>query len=176
MGFPNWTSLPLSGLSLSTGGLLALADLSTIAQRTVIAGGSSWLDSFLLAPGLHYQQAADALVQQGIAGPGSVLGPIHAVEMQQDGRATTFVIKNAATRHYIERIARPGQVVTLDVGALAYSGIRYRMMRSGSGFHATVWAEDRVPDLGWISHLLYLISPALTVLALIIIILLQDCE
>lgn len=168
--------MPLTGVSLSTGGLLALADLSTIARRTVIAGGSSWLDSLLLAPGLHYQQAADALVQQGVSGPGSVLGAAHAVETLQNGMAMTFEIKNAATRQYLERIARPGQVVTLDVGALPYSGIRYRMIRSGSGFHATIWAEDKMPDLGWISHVLYLISPVLTILALVIMILLQDCE
>lgn len=172
MGFPNWTTVPFPGVSFSTGGLLALADLSTIARRTVVAGGSSWLDSFLLAPGLHYQQAADSLVQQGIASPGNVL----AVETQQDGRAVRFNINNAATRHYLERIARPGQVVTLDVGALPSSGVRYRMMRSGSGFHATVWAEDKMPDLGWISHLLYLVSPALTIFALVVITLLQDCQ
>ncbi|KAJ2894476.1 hypothetical protein MKZ38_007515 [Zalerion maritima] len=60
---PIWSQNPIPGVSLSAGGLLALADLSTVAQRTALAGGASWLDALLLAPGLHYQQAADALVK-----------------------------------------------------------------------------------------------------------------
>lgn len=147
--------------------MVALADLSTIAQRTALAGGSSWLDSLLLAPGLHYQQAADALAKEG----GIVL---NAVETERDGRVLTYSILNQATINYIERIARPGEIVTLDVGQIPP---RYRRRKRASlGQRGTVWAGNDSPDLGWLSHLLYLISPLLTVVAFAFMILLEDCK
>ncbi|KAL1882046.1 hypothetical protein VTK73DRAFT_2760 [Phialemonium thermophilum] len=174
MSLPGWNTQPISGVSLSAGGLLALADLSTIAQRTAIAGGSSWLDSLLLAPGLHYQQAAEALVErQAPSFPSGTASVINAVETLKDGQAMTFAINNAATRRYIQKIARPGEVVTLNVGMLPQTS-RYRLKRSSSGMHATIWADDKMPDLGWLSHLLYLISPVLTVVALVFLGLLRD--
>jgi hypothetical protein len=104
MGFPNWTTQPIPGVSLSAGGLLALADLSTIAQRTAIAGGSSWLDSIVLVPGLHYNQAADQLAGGPGSAPSSLLS---AVETLRDGQSLTFPVRNAATANYIRRIPRP---------------------------------------------------------------------
>jgi len=162
--FPEWATHPIPGVSLSAGGLLALADLSTVAQRTVITGGSTWLDSLLLAPGLHYQQAADELARRSGANP-----VLSAVEQVRQGRAITFTINNAATASYIQRIARPGETVTLHVG--------FRLRRSPSGNHATIWAATNltdIPDLGWLSHLLYLISPILTIAAIVLTILLRD--
>ncbi|KAK3335468.1 hypothetical protein B0T19DRAFT_436329 [Cercophora scortea] len=168
--FPDWSSNPIGGLSLSAGGLLALADLSTIAQRTAITGGSSWLDSLILAPGLHYQQAADELAKW--SGAAAI---VNAVE-DQDGKPMTFRVNNAATALYIQKIARPGQTVTLHVGAKMSRYQNYRMRRSDSGMHATVWAEgdDAIPDLGWVSHALYLVSPILTVAAIVFTVLFQD--
>ncbi|KAK3371946.1 hypothetical protein B0H63DRAFT_374927, partial [Podospora didyma] len=176
--FPQWTTEPIPGLSLSASGLLALADLSTIAQRTAITGGSSWLDSLILAPGLHYQQAADELARR--SGAGSAI--VDAVELEadedkgSDGRPpiTTFRINNAATALYLQRIARPGQTVTLDVGAIPIGKTRFWLRRSNSGNHATVWAETDLPDLGWISQVLYLASPLLTIAALAFVVLFQD--
>ncbi|KAK3330602.1 hypothetical protein B0H66DRAFT_69074 [Apodospora peruviana] len=170
VSFPQWTTSPIPGVSLSAGGLLALADLSTVAQRTAITGGSSWLDALLLAPGLHYQQAAEELAR----GSADAAAIVNAVE-DQDGKPTTFRINNAATAHYIRRIARPGQTVTLDVGAIPVRwNARYFLRRSNSGMHATIWAETDAPDLGWVSHLLYLSSPVLTVASLVLVVLLQD--
>ncbi|KAH8908089.1 hypothetical protein BR93DRAFT_937372 [Coniochaeta sp. PMI_546] len=168
MGFPNWTVEPIPGVSLSAGGLLALADLSTIAQRTAIAGGSSWLDSIVLVPGLHYNQAADQLTGNT---PPSLLS---AVETLQDGQSLTFPIRNAATANYIRRIARPGQTVTLDVGCLPNARSRFRLKRSQSGKHATLYADDDMPDLGWVSHALYLASPVLTLVAFAFMVVLRD--
>lgn len=170
MGFPNWTTEPIPGVSLSAGGLLALADLSTIAQRTAIAGGSSWLDSIVLVPGLHYNQAADQLTRDTPA------GLLSAVETLQNGQSVTFPVRNAATANYIRRIARPGQTVTLDVGCLPNARSRFRLKRSSSGKHATLYADDDMPDLGWVSHALYLASPVLTLLAFAFMLVLQDCE
>lgn len=168
VGFPEWTTHPIPGVSLSAGGLLALADLSTIAQRTVITGGSTWLDSLLLAPGLHYQQAAEELAKR--SGPSVILD---AVEQAREGHSMTFRVNNAATAHYIQRIARAGETVTLDVGCLPAP--KFRLRRSKSGLHFTIWAIDTIPDLGWLSHLLYLISPVLTIAALVLVTLLGDC-
>lgn len=188
VSFPEWTTHPIPGVSLSAGGLLALADLSTVAQRTAITGGSSWLDSLLLAPGLHYQQAADELVKwsasTATAFADAGTGPGAGVEpgvTRGDGSGepgiqtrTSFRINNAATILYLQKIARPGQTVTLDVGTIPAIRQRLRIRRSESGLHATVWAVDDLPDLGWLSHVLYLISPVLTIAAIVLVILFQD--
>ena len=125
------------------------------------------MDSLLLAPGLHYQQAADALAKEG----GIIL---NAVETERDGRVLTYSILNQATINYIERIARPGEIVTLDVGQIPP---HYRRRKRASlGQRGTVWAGNDTPDLGWLSHLLYLTSPILTVVAFTFMILLEDCK
>ena len=168
--WPEWTTHPIPGVSLSAGGLLALADLSTVAQRTVITGGSTWLDTLLLAPGLHYQQAADELARR--SGSNAILS---AVQQVHGGESVTS-INNAATADYIRRIARPGETVTLDVGCVPITKRRFFLRRSASGMHATIWAIDDIPDLGWLSHVLYLISPVLTIAAVVLTILLRDCK
>ncbi|KAK0733823.1 hypothetical protein B0T26DRAFT_620202, partial [Lasiosphaeria miniovina] len=176
--FPDWKKVPIPGLSLSASGLLALADLSTVAQRTVISGGASWLDSLILVPGLHYQQAADELGRWPFDA-----AFIDAVEDGGDddsnsnsdgGHPITFRINNAATAVYIQKIARPGQTVTLDVGCLPMGRTRFWLRRSQSGMHADLGIRTDLPDLGWVSHLLYLCSPLLTIAALVLVILLQD--
>ncbi len=154
-------------VTISSSGLIALADLSTVAQRTALTGGSSWLDALLLAPGLHYEQAADALAR------GSGAADVKATETERNGNVITYSINNQATVNYLQRVARPGQVVTLDVGQIPP---RYRRKRQGLSQRATVWAEDDTPDLGWLSHALYLISPVLTCVAFVFVILLRDCK
>lgn len=160
--------MPIPNFTLSAGGLIALADLGTIAQRTAIVGGSSWLDSLLLAPGLHYQQAADALA-----------GSAHsytAVEQMQ-GKSSTYNITNPATMRYLQRVGREDQMVTIDVGMMPQR--RYfrgsRRDRGGLGQRSTIW-RDSGSDLGWLSHVLYLASPVLTITAMTFMILLQECK
>ncbi|KAK7742717.1 hypothetical protein SLS63_000282 [Diaporthe eres] len=106
---PGWTNTPIPNFSLSAAGLLVLADLNTIAQRTSLRGGSSWFDSLLLAPGLHYQQAADE-VAYGDA------KTLVAVEIQPDGKPTSHQIVNQAVVNYVLRTAKEGGTVVLDVG------------------------------------------------------------
>ncbi|KAL7621138.1 hypothetical protein AAE478_008454 [Parahypoxylon ruwenzoriense] len=160
--FPDWTQTPIPGVSISASGLLALADLGTVAQRTRIVGGSSWLDALLLAPGLHYQQAADAL--------NGNTDSYNAVE-SYEGRMSTYNISNSATRRYLERVGMTGQTVTVDVGMMPERN--YWGRRQGAGQRATIWA-DQGADLGWLSHVLYLASPVLTLLAFVFMILLQE--
>src|SRR3569833_3447451 len=156
-------------MSLSAAGLLALADLSTLALRTAIAGGSSWLDSLQLATGLHYQQAAAELAR------GTGEQGVTAVETDPDGRGVTHTINIAATAAYIRRVAKPGELITLDVGMLPQT-VKRGFRRQTLGQHATVWTQEETPDLGWLSHMLYLISPVLTVFAQVLMVLLQDCK
>ncbi|KAH8662148.1 hypothetical protein BX600DRAFT_465696 [Xylariales sp. PMI_506] len=164
--FPEWTKTPIPGFSLSAGGLIALADLSTIAQRTAIAGGSSWLDSLLLAPGLHYQQAADAVSKESAS--------YSAIE-QRPGGFSAYNITNPATVRYLQKVGRYDELVTVDVGMIPqreyFSNGRRRHYHRGQ--RGAIWrSEDS--DLGWLSHILYLASPVLTITAMVFLILLQE--
>ncbi|KAI1392367.1 uncharacterized protein F4822DRAFT_425576 [Hypoxylon trugodes] len=162
--FPNWSQNPIPDFKLSASGVIALADLGTIAQRTRIVGGSSWLDALLLAPGLHYQQAADAVA-------GETETSYSAIEMYE-GRSSAYNITNSATRRYLERVGMAGQTVTVDVGMMPDRNYNFR--GSGRrGQRATIW-RDQGADLGWFSHVLYLASPVLTVTAFVFMILLQE--
>ncbi|KAF6795363.1 hypothetical protein CMUS01_15938 [Colletotrichum musicola] len=62
MPFPILPKTPIPHLSLSSAGLIALADLQTLSRRTALTGTSSWLDALVLAPGLHYHQAAEEAI------------------------------------------------------------------------------------------------------------------
>jgi hypothetical protein len=121
---------------------------------------------------LHYQQAADALARE------TASFAVTATETQPDGTVLTYVISNQATVNYLERVARPGRVVTLDVGQIPprYRGKARRRRRQSLGQRGTVWAEDGSPDLGWVSHLLYLISPLLTCVVFAFLIMMEDCK
>ncbi|KAK4162044.1 hypothetical protein QBC43DRAFT_322785 [Cladorrhinum sp. PSN259] len=198
---PGWVQKPFPGITLSAGGLLALADLHTIAERTAITGGASWMDILLLAPGLHYQQAADQLFRKGgeaiVAmvdkGSGSAERPIEfELDRNDDAAAATggngaapkktstlnrsqsLKINNAATAQYIQSIAKPGEVVTLDVGRLVASKGRYKLKRSNSGYHASAWLETNSSGIGWVSHILYLLGPLLTFGTIALAVLFKD--
>ncbi|KAJ0123575.1 hypothetical protein J7T55_012040 [Diaporthe amygdali] len=170
-----WTSTPIHNFSLSAAGLLVLADLNTIAQRTSLRGGSSWLDSLLLAPGLHYQQAADELAH----GDSKILS---AVEIRPDGKPVSHQIVNQAVVNYVLRTAKEGETVVLDVGEIPVKSRSWRTGRNGrGGQRASVYAGGwggggrvDLPDLGWTAHLLYLASPLLTCVAIVLIILVGD--
>lgn len=183
---PGWTNTPIPNFSLSASGLIVLADLSTVAQRTALRGGSSWLDFLLLVPGLHYQQAADELARHGGGLPPGAAGaaavPLTAIEVVDGDRPVSHRIVNQAVVNYVLRTAREGRAVVLDVGEIAPA--RSRSWRA-RGRRASVYAlrssrggggDDDLPDLGWAAHLLYLASPVLTCVAAALIVLLGDCE
>lgn len=174
---PGWTNTPIPNFSLSAAGLLVLADLNTIAQRTSLRGGSSWFDSLLLAPGLHYQQAADE-VAHGDA------KTLIAVEIQPDGKPASHQIVNHAVVNYVLRTSKEGKTVVLDVGEIPVKSRSWRTGRPArAGQRASVYAGDwgskggrvALPDLGWTAHLLYLASPLLTCVAIVLIVLVGDC-
>ncbi|KAF2963400.1 hypothetical protein GQX73_g10169 [Xylaria multiplex] len=142
-GFPNWTQTPIPNVDISAAGLLALADLSTIAQRTRISG-ASWLDALLLAPGLHYQQAADAVLSE-------LPSPFNAVE-SVDGKTSTYNIANTATLQYLERVGRAGQRIVVDVGRVPQRNyFPYgddRRKRPSGGQRGVIW-RDQEAGIGW---------------------------
>ncbi|TGJ81162.1 hypothetical protein E0Z10_g7612 [Xylaria hypoxylon] len=166
--FPNWSQTPIPNVDISAAGLLALADLSTIAQRTRISG-ASWLDALLLAPGLHYQQAADAVLSE-------LPSPFNAIE-SVDGKTSTYNIANTATLQYLERVGRAGQRIVVDVGTVPQrSYLPYgddRRKRRSVGQRGIIW-RDQEAGIGWISQVLYLASPVLTVTAFVFMVLLRE--
>ncbi|KXJ93831.1 hypothetical protein Micbo1qcDRAFT_193179 [Microdochium bolleyi] len=164
----NWTREPIPGFLPSAGGLIALADLSTVSQRTAIAGGSSWLDALLLAPGLHYQQAADSLSD----GSPSFFSAAEFLP----SKTTLYSITNTATIRYLQRVALTGQDVVINVGPelpkrLGHGLGRRRRQHLGPGSHAS---HDLHSQVGWFSHVLYLLSPVLTAVSFILMALLAD--
>ncbi|KAJ6446977.1 phospholipid-binding protein [Purpureocillium lavendulum] len=190
----SWSPTPIPNLTLSAGGLLALADLNTVAQRTVISGGSSWLDAFVLAPGLHYQQAADALFDQHRPPPASGDGSDGDSAIDGDTQAR-FPISNRAMVNYLRRLwqeVNETGTLTLDVGMLKektgkeeieqlrqtvrnwWRGRRSRpAQHQAEDLNETDVVQQRV-EVDWLSHLFYLASPLLTVASLTFMILLAD--
>ena len=57
----DWTAQGTPKVSLDAAGLVALADIQVIAQRTAYTGTSALLDTLVLCPGLHRQQTAPEL-------------------------------------------------------------------------------------------------------------------
>lgn len=190
----SWSPTPIPNLTLSAGGLLALADLNTIAQRTVIAGGSSWLDALVLAPGLHYQQAADALFDQRRPSSGSDGGSDGDSAVEGDTQ-TRFPVSNRAMVNYLRRLwqeVNETGTLTLDVGMLKEKTGREEIQQLRQAF-GSWWRRrpkqpaheqaealnatdvvQQISEVDWLSHLFYLASPLLTVASLTFMILLAD--
>lgn len=103
-----------------------------------------------------------------------------AIEQLREGKTSTYNITNPATVRYLQRLAaaaqRDGYPVMVDVGTLperrySFSGRRKRSV----GQRANIW-KDQPADLGWVSHLLYLAAPILTIAAFLFMIMLQECK
>jgi len=94
----------ITGISLESAGLVALADLKTISRRTALTGTASPLDILALAPGIHTQQSADE--QNG-------------GELPICGAMTTgyvFRVENQAMVHYLQRVGKTGCLTGVTVG------------------------------------------------------------
>ncbi|KAK0488372.1 hypothetical protein EDD18DRAFT_594743 [Armillaria luteobubalina] len=94
----------ISGITLESAGLVALADLSTVAVRTALTGTASWIDILVLAPGMHQQQSADEVNRSEFPQTSSLI------------KGYVFRVENPATVSYLQRIGRTGYLVTAVVG------------------------------------------------------------
>lgn len=95
--------MAIPGVSLDATGLIALADLTTIAKHTALNGTSSFLDLLVLCPGIHRQQYATDL-------NGGELPPTAALTS-----GYVFRVENQATVFYLQKMGVPGHLVTLNV-------------------------------------------------------------
>ncbi|KAG2008358.1 hypothetical protein CC2G_013796 [Coprinopsis cinerea AmutBmut pab1-1] len=108
----------ISGLSLDAAGLIALADLTTIAERTALRGNASWLDVLFLAPGIHRQQLA-AEVNKG---EHPVCGAMHS--------GYVFRVENQATVAFLQRVSTTGHLTVVQVDSPVEEGRIWQKLRS----------------------------------------------
>ena len=101
-----WEKSPLPHLSLDAAGLVSLADLSTVNKRTALTGTGSYLDTLIICPGLHRQQAAPDLNS----------GEYPAVGALTSGYV--FRVENPATVVYLQKVGRTAQLTNLKVSKL----------------------------------------------------------
>lgn len=99
----SWISTANFQISLDAAGLVALADLSTIANRTALTGTSALLDSFILCPGIQRQQTASELNR----------GEYPVVAAMTSGYV--FRVENPATVYYLQKIGLTGHLTTVSV-------------------------------------------------------------
>ncbi|KAK6515899.1 hypothetical protein TWF281_004491 [Arthrobotrys megalospora] len=111
----------VSSVGLDAAGLVAIADIGTVQERTALTGTSSILDIFVLVPGLHLQQKA----------PGLNAGEYPACGALTSGYV--FRVENPATVFYLQRVGETGQLTNVEVkrieeGTAWYSGLVSRIL------------------------------------------------
>jgi hypothetical protein len=132
-------STTFANISLDSAGLVALADLATVATRTALIGSASYLDVLFLAPGMHRQQNASE---------------VNGGEQPATAAMTTgyvFRVENQATVNFLQRVGVTGKLVTLKVKREeTIKGTRQRQFVKA----------------GLVSTLLFLVGPLLTLAAI----------
>ena len=112
----------VTGIKLQASGLVALADIKTIANRTAYTGAASFLDVLFLAPGIHCQQASSE---------------INRGEYPTTGALTSgyvFRVENQATVGFLQRVGKTGHLVCVTVSP-------------PSTFQHTILATGAIPSL-----------------------------
>ncbi|KAJ4171883.1 hypothetical protein NW754_007478 [Fusarium falciforme] len=104
VGIPLLPSTP--NVSLDAAGLVALADLTTIQERTVLTGTATFLDAFIICPGIHMQQKSTNLN-----------GGEHPVCANMN-TGDVFRIENPATVFYLQQVSKTGHLTNLAVSEL----------------------------------------------------------
>ena len=141
--------MPIPGASLDATGLIALADLTTLAKHTALNGTSSFLDLLVLCPGIHRQQYATEL-------NGGELPPTAALTS-----GYVFRVENQATVFYLQKMGVPGHLVTLRVEEVS----KYKRRKLD--------LQD-IKRSVTLSNLLYITPILLTLAALVFVILMED--
>lgn len=107
-------------VALDAAGIVAIADLTTVQERTVLTGTAVYLDALVLSPGIHMQQNAPELN----------LGEYPACAALTSGYV--FRIENSAMVYYLQQIGRTGQLTTLSVSQEVAGGL--------DGFWSSIFA------------------------------------
>jgi hypothetical protein len=139
---------PIPELALDAAGLVALADIEAVQERTVLTGTSTYLDIFVLCPGMHRQQHAPELNRGELP---------QAAEMQS---GWVWRIENPATVVFLQKIGKTGHLVTLEVSSSS----------SPSWFKNLFWS----PSPSRTSSVLYLTTAMLSLTSFLILVLLAD--
>ncbi|KAH0827302.1 hypothetical protein J3R83DRAFT_3925 [Lanmaoa asiatica] len=98
-------------LNFNVCGLIALANIKTIANRTAFTGTASFLDVLFIAPGIHCQQEV-AGINQG--------------EYPTTGALTSgyvFRVENQATVRFLQRVSKAGHLVGISVSPSVPHGV-----------------------------------------------------
>lgn len=90
-------------------GLVALADLDTVAIRTACTGSSSFLDALVIAPGMHRQQHATELSKSEYPACAAM------------STGYIFRVENQAMVYYLQKVGKTGHLTTLDVSSVSGS-------------------------------------------------------
>ncbi len=141
---------PFPGTSFDAAGLIALADLNTIAHRTALIGTATFIDALVLCPGIHRQQKASDL-NQGELPPTAALTSGYV-----------FRIENQATVAYLQGVGKTGQLVTVTVENL----------RKGYWYH--FWALLFGPSISVLSSVLIVVAILSTITSIILLATFRD--
>lgn len=140
-------------VSLDAAGLVALAELTTIANRTALTGTSALLDAFVLCPGIQHQQTATELHR----------GEYPAVAALTSGYV--FRVENPATVSYLQKIGLTGYLTALSVTRITKT--QPRLVRLLSIFYA-------IHNATFLSSIAYLAAVSLTVIVLVLFAISED--
>lgn len=132
---------------LNVPGLIAISNFKTIAFRTARTGGASFLDIFVLAPGLHHQQDAADLNKGEYPATGAMTS------------GYVFRIENQATVAFLQRVGKTAHLTTVRVSPLEKTGWLSKL----GLFQADTFAS-----------LLYLVCIGMTVAAIVLLREMQD--
>lgn len=139
----------IGGFEIEAGGIVALADLTTIASRCALTGGATWLDIFVLCPGIHLQQRAAELANLGELPPTAAMTTGYV-----------FRTENQAMVGYLQRTGKAGHLSDAHVTMAKHEGRQ-------NPFSA-------MATTGVVSSLLYLSAVVLTVATIIIMVFFKE--
>lgn len=143
---PQLDNSQLDKFQLEAAGLVALADLQSIAKWTALTGTSSFVDSLFLAPGTHKQSSAPSL-------SGGELPPTGALTS-----GYVFRIENEAMVYFLQSVGKTGNLLNLVVDSpptTAMEGLRW-LFGSPGIIPLFLFAIGQVSTLAVIVKLAYL--------------------
>ena len=91
-------------ISLEAGGIVTLADITTIAERAALMGAVSWFDVLIIAPGMHLLQRSAELASGGAT--------LQAAEIR---KGYIFHVGNGAMVGWLQSVGKPGHLVDVVV-------------------------------------------------------------